>query len=140
MDEKEKISLKLRSMKKYMDFLSSKRNVSREELEGDYELRSAIERNFQLAIESTLDMGEILISVEGFEKPEDYKSVILILGKHAILPKDFAEEFALAAGFRNVLVHMYEEVDTGILHDFLHNRLDDFDTFAKFMVEYVRSK
>lgn len=140
MDEKEKISLKLRLMKKYVDFLSSKRNVSREELEGNYELRSAIERNFQLAIESTLDMGEILISVEGFEKPEDYKGVILILGKHDILPKDFAEEFALAAGFRNVLVHMYEEVDMGILHDFLHNKLDDFDTFAKFMVEYIRSK
>jgi len=140
MDEKEKISLKLRSMKKYVDFLSSKRNVSREELEGNYELRSAIERNFQLAIESALDIGEIIISVEGFEKPEDYKSVILILRKHDILPKDFAEEFALAAGFRNVLVHMYEEVDIGILHDFLHNKLDDFDAFAKFMVEYIRSK
>ncbi|ATZ61004.2 MAG: hypothetical protein DDT33_01405 [Firmicutes bacterium] len=140
MDEKEKISLKLRSMKKYVNFLSSKRNVLMEELEGNYELRSAIERNFQLAIESTLDIGEIIISVEGFEKPEDYKSVILILGKHDILPEDFAEEFALAAGFRNVLVHMYEEVDMGILHDFLHNKLDDFDTFAKFMVEYIRSK
>lgn len=140
MDEKEKISLKLRSMKKYVNFLSSKRNVSREELEGNYELRSAIERNFQLAIESTLDIGEIIISVEGFEKPEDYKSVILILGKHDILPKDFAEEFALAAGFRNILVHMYEEVDINILYNYLHNRLDDFDTFAKYMVEYIRSK
>jgi len=140
MDEKEKIPLKLRSMKKYVDFLSSKRNVSRETLEQNYELRSAIERNFQLAIESTLDIGEIIISVEGFEKPEDYKSVILILGKHDILPKDFAEEFALAAGFRNVLVHMYEEVDIDILHDFLHNKLDDFDTFAKFMVKYIRSR
>ena len=140
MDEKEKISLKLRSMKKYVDFLSSKRNVSREELEGNYELRSAIERNFQLAIESTLDIGEIIISVEGFEKPEDYKSVILILGKHDILPKDFAEVFALAAGFRNVLVPMYEEVDIDILHDFLHNKLDDFDTFAKFMIKYIGAK
>ncbi|MDI6902640.1 MAG: DUF86 domain-containing protein [Methanocellales archaeon] len=140
MDEKEKISLKLRSMKKYVNFLSSKRNVSREELEGNYELRSAIERNFQLAIESTLDIGEIIISVEGFEKPEDYKSVILILGKHDILPKDFAGEFALAAGFRNVLVHMYEEVDINILYNYLHNKLDDFDKFAKYMVEYIRSK
>lgn len=140
MDEKEKISLKLRSMKKYVDFLSSKRNVSKEELEENYELRSAIERNFQLAIESALDIGEIIISVEGFEKPEDYKSVILILGKHDILPKDFTEQFALAAGFRNILVHMYEEVDINILHDFLHNKLDDFDRFAKFMVKYIGAK
>jgi len=33
MDEKEKISKKLRSMKKYVDFLRSRRSITREELE-----------------------------------------------------------------------------------------------------------
>ncbi len=41
--------------------------------------------------------------------PEDYISVFLVLEIHLILPKDFAEKFAPSAGFRKVLVHMYDE-------------------------------
>lgn len=81
MDEEEKVSRKIGSMKKYVDFLRSYQSVTKERLEEDYELRSAIERNFHLAIESALDIGEIIISAEDFDKPEDYKSVIFNTGK-----------------------------------------------------------
>ena len=137
MDGKERIYLKLRSMKRCVDFLSSKKEASGEEIEENYEMRSAIERSFQLAIESALDIAEIVISSKGFEKPEDYKSTILILGKHSVLPMDFAEEFSSAAGFRNILVHMYEEVDIKILYDFLHDKLKDFDKFARYIIKYI---
>ncbi len=140
MDEKEKISRKLRSMKRYVDFLRSHTSVTKEELEENYELKSAIERNFQLAIESALDVGEIIISAEDLEKPEDYRSVILILGKHKVIPKDFAEGFAKAAGLRNILVHMYEEVDVGKLHNYLQNNLEDINEFATFVAKYLERK
>lgn len=137
MDEKEKISIKIKSMKKYVDFSRSYKSVTEERLEEDYELRSAIERNFHLAIEAALDIGEIIISAEGFEKPEDYRGVILILGKHKVIPIEFAERFAEAAKFRNILVHMYAEVDVGMVYDVLQNNLGDFDEFAKDIAAYL---
>lgn len=140
MDEKEKISRKLRNMKKYVDFLREYASTGREELEKNDLLKAAIERNFQLAIESALDIGEVIISSEGFEKPEDYRDVMLILGKHEVIPMDFAERFAKAAGFRNILVHMYEEVDVGKLHDYLQNNLEDFNEFARFVARYLEKK
>lgn len=97
MDEKEKVARKSKNMKKYVDFLRSYKSITKERLEEDYQLRSAIERNLHLAIESALDIGKIIISAEDFEKPEDYRSVILILGKHEVIPHDFAERFAEAA-------------------------------------------
>jgi uncharacterized protein YutE (UPF0331/DUF86 family) len=106
-------------------------------LEENYEMRSAIERNFQLAIECAIDIGEIIISKEGFERPEDYRSVFLILGRHGVLPKDFAEKLSAATGFRNFLVHMYEEVDLEIIKKFLLENLEDFDLFASYIAEYV---
>ena len=139
MDGVEKITRKLTAMKRYLDFLISHANISVEELKDNYELRSAIERNFQLLIESTLDIGEIIISAEGYEKPEDYKSVILILGKHNILHKNFAKDFALIAGFRNILVHQYEDVDIEKLHVFL-KKLDDFNDFSKYIAHYINAK
>jgi len=140
MDEKEKIARKIRNMKKYVDFLKSYKSIPMGRLEEDYALKSAIERNFQLAIESALDIGEVIISTESYEKPEDYRSVILILGRHGILPHDFAERFARAVGLRNILVHMYEEVDIEKLYDYLQNNLIDFDEYSKYIAGYLEEK
>ncbi len=137
MKDKEKILLKLRNMKNYVDFLKSHRKTTKEELKKDYLLRSAIERNFHLALESVLDIGEMIISIEEFRKPEDYKEVIEILGLEGILPKEFAKKFAPAASFRNILVHKYAEVDLNELHKHLQN-LGDFDIFASHVAKYVK--
>jgi uncharacterized protein YutE (UPF0331/DUF86 family) len=137
MDENEKIARKIEAMKKYVDFLKSYKRVTKKELEENYELRSAVERNFQLAIESVLDIGEVIISAYNFEKPEDYKSVILILGKHGVIPEDFADDFSKIAGLRNILVHMYEKIDVSKLYKYLQNNLKDFDKFSMFIARYL---
>lgn len=140
MDEKEKIARKIASMRKYVDFLRSCQPLPREKLAIDYALKSAIERNFQLVIESSLDIAEILISAGNMEKPEDYRSTILILGKHGIIPPDFAERFAKAAGLRNILVHIYEDVDVDKLYDYLQDNLADFDEYVKYIAGYIGKK
>lgn len=136
MRDEDKILRKLNLMRRCVNYLKSA-DAGSAGLEDNYEMRSAVERNFQLAIESAIDIGEIIISREGFERPEVYRSVFLILGKNGIIPKEFAEEFSQAAGFRNVLVHMYEEVDVDVLHMFLTERLEDFDEFAGHVARYL---
>ena len=59
------------------------------------------------------------------------------MGRHEIIPKEFAEKFAFAAGFRNILVHIYEEVDLDMLRKLLAENLKDFDTFAFYAAEYA---
>jgi len=49
-----------------VDFLR-KYPASEQELKDDHLLRSAIERNLQLAIECALDIGEVIISYENLE-------------------------------------------------------------------------
>ena len=139
MNQNEKIARKLETMKKYVNFLKSNSKVSEAELENNYVLRCAIERNFQLAIECVLDIGERIISIKNFEKAEDYKSIIIILGKHNVLPESFATKFSKSAGLRNILVHMYEEVNLHELYTNLKN-LDDFDNFAKYIARYTEKK
>jgi len=138
MSAENKILRKLNFMQKCVRYLKSI-DTDNNNLDMNYEQRSAVERNFQLAIESAIDIGEIIISEKGFERPEDYRSVFLILGRQGIIPMDFAEDFSIAAGFRNVLVHIYEEVDSSLLDVFLTERLDDFDKFAKYIVVYVNT-
>ena len=139
MSAQDKILRKLNFMQKCIAYLKSV-DTDSNNLDMNYGLRSAVERNFQLAIESAIDIGEIVISEEGFERPQDYRSVFLILGRNGIIPKEFAEDFSLVAGFRNVLVHIYEEVDSSLLDVFLTERLDDFDKFARHIATYISNK
>jgi len=106
-------------------------------LTGNEVLLSAVERNFQIAIECILDIGNHLIAEKGFETPDDNEDIIVILGKEGIVPSDFAGRMRGMAGFRNILVHEYTGIDYGLLYDYLVHRLDDFRDFARYLVAYL---
>jgi len=137
---REEIYSKLEDLKRYVRFLKSYQSHAKEELRENYTLRGAVERYLHLALECTIDIGEMIISKEGLRKPESYREVIEILGKENILPKEFAERFAPAMGFRNILVHRYAEIDLNELYEHLQNDLQDFSTFAKYVAKYLEEK
>ncbi|MEO8277345.1 MAG: HepT-like ribonuclease domain-containing protein [Thermoanaerobaculia bacterium] len=57
----------------------------------------------------------------------------------ATLPQVFAERFRGIAGFRNVLVHGYLEVDLRIVEEMLASRLDDYREFARHLDTFLES-
>lgn len=122
---------------KALDFLNSL-DLNEQRLENDYMLRSSVERNLHIALESMLDIGEMIISKENFEKPESYADVIKILGKEGILPEELAKRLENAARFRNVLVHLYNKIDTDLLYRNLKN-LRDLSEFAKHIAKHCEN-
>jgi uncharacterized protein YutE (UPF0331/DUF86 family) len=67
----------------------------------------------------------------------DYAGAIDRLAEIGILPHDFAARFRGIAGFRNVLVHGYLDVDVTHLHNLLNSHLDDFSVFARHIRLYL---
>ncbi len=137
---REKVSEKLRYLEISLNYLKNRRNITLEDLQSNYELRSAIERNFQIAIEAAIDISEMIISEEGVEMPETYREAFLRLGEMGVVPKDFSARLAQMAGFRNILVHQYGELDLNKLLEFLKTKLDDLELFSGYVKEYLRSK
>jgi len=132
--------LKLEEMKKYAEFLKQNEDITNFELEEDNRSRYAIERALQLALQSALDIGEIIIAKEDFEKPEKNKEVIEILGKKGVLKQEFSEKFAPSMGLRNILVHKYGEIDTELLKKHIKEDSNDFEVFSKSILEYLEKK
>ncbi len=130
------IYAKLDFLKKYVSELRKFSSCTLTELEKDSKLRGAVERYLQLSIEICLEIGEMLIANEGFRKATKHREVIEILGENNVLPKDFSEKFAPAGGLRNILVHMYDTIDTKKLYKNL-KQVNDFDTFAKHIAKYL---
>ena len=62
--------------------------------------------------------------------PDSYREAFRLAGEHGLLPRDLAERMQNAAGMRNVLVHLYEEIDYQILHSSIQPALQDFSQFT----------
>lgn len=81
-----------------------------EEFEGDPRSYGSAERFLQLAIETTLRIGNHVIAAEGLSQPDTYADVFRVLGEEDVLPAAFAEQLRPMARMRNRLVHVYDEV------------------------------
>ena len=108
-----------------------------DEFAREHVLHGSAERDFQVAIQAALDIGAYLLADAGVQVPSEYQQVFRVLGQVGILPPAFAEKLVGMAKFRNVLVHLYLEVDLHKVHHYLQNDLDDFVLFAKYTGDYI---
>ncbi len=99
----------------------------------------AIERGLQICVQNCLDVATHLAAAAGRDVP-DYATAVDRLAELGALPGDFARRFRGVAGFRNVLVHGYLEVDPGLVHRILNERLDDFEIFARHVEAHLAAK
>ena len=93
--------------------------------------------HFIVAIESTIDMCNHVISRNGFRIPEDYGDTFTVMGEVGAIEKGFAEELVKMAKFRNRLVHLYWEIDDHQLYEILQTRLDDFKQFLDSLSKFL---
>jgi len=112
------------------------KNRSLEEIKDDPYLQDVIERNFEVAAQACIDIANRIISLENLEKPADYYQAIERLGENGIVPAAFARELAPIAGFRNLLVHQYLEINQEEVYSYLGN-LDQLYQFQKYVREWL---
>src|SRR5512135_2026304 len=105
------IERRLDELSERLGRLEPLRGKNRAEFAADPYLRDIAERNLEVAAQCVLDISHRLISLTGAQQPRDYYEAILRLGEVGVLPPEFARHLAPLAGFRNILVHEYLEVD-----------------------------
>lgn len=131
---------KLELLEEYISVLRDLQQHSFEEIEKNYVLRGAVERYLQISLECMLDIGEIIISMEKIKRPQSYKEIFRTLGENGILPEAFARKIEPAAGFRNILVHMYAKVEMSRLYENLQNGVEDMEVFIEYIAHYLAEK
>ncbi len=96
--------------------------------------RHATERELQVMIEACLDIGHHLIAREGLRRPGDYQDVFSILGEAGVVPAPLVPRLRAMAGLRNLLTHMYLEVDSARVFRFATEELGDVEAFVQAVV------
>jgi uncharacterized protein YutE (UPF0331/DUF86 family) len=89
------------------------------------------ERYLQLATQCVLDVSNHVVADMRLNLPSDNHELFSMLTKHKVISTALSRKLTAMAGFRNILVHEYLEIDRHRVYSALENDLPDFEKFIR---------
>lgn len=137
----ERIKEHLKYLNKYYQLLLEAQKVPHDVFINNPIYQGSSERFLQLAIESCLNIGNRLISLYQFDRsispPETYADIFREIQTLGVVDHEFEVSLIKMAKFRNLLVHLYWEIDIEAIYTFIHENLEDFKRFGQMVVEFL---
>lgn len=130
MVDAERAGARLGRLEKLIEDLESIRAEGEDAYLAQDRLRMAAERELELAVQICIDIGTQLVMERSVRAPETYADVFRAMADADLLPRDLAERLSAAARQRNLLVHLYLEINDRKVFDSL-NSLDDLRQFGE---------
>jgi len=115
---------------KKLSFLKEK-----EFLEGD--TPAIAESYIRRSLEAIFDIGRHITAKTAGKGVVEYKEITKTLGSMGVVTKGLAERLKLMAGYRNRLVHFYQEVTDKELFFITKNNLPDMEGFVKEIKAFI---
>ena len=125
------IENKISATQKYLKIHERYKGYAEKEIEEDLDIRGAFERYLYLAIQSTIDLAESVISYKDFRKPSTMSEAFYILNEENIITSDLKTKMSKMVGFRNIIAHDYEKIDYKIAFSILQEGLNDIYGFLR---------
>lgn len=115
------------------------KNLNYESFTLNDETQAIVERRLHICLEALIDLGMRIISLLGLEKPERYRDLPTILVRSNVIPSDERDVFERMISFRNILVHVYAELDLAKVYEALQ-KADDIKRIASHIANFVHDK
>ena len=135
--DKNVIEARLKKLDDYQKSLQRFQGLSLTEYRKDDDIQTIVERKLQLAIQTCIDISNYIIARKNLHIPDEEENIFQVLAQNGIIKDSLAERMKGMVNFRNILVHEYMEIDNEIVHQHLNERLKDFDSFARSIVDYL---
>ena len=134
----------LQRLNRYLHQLKKIADTNKKEFTENVLYIASAERYLHLAIESCLNIGNRILSLEQFHKavraPESYADIFRELAKIDVISFEFSEELILMAKYRNRLVHIYWEIQPEEIYEILQTRLGDFEKLIESVWHYYKNR
>lgn len=127
-------------MMEAVEVLREYQGMTFDELARSPKVHWAVQHGLQLCVQAVLDLASHLVAVHDVPVHEEYRNNLLALAPLGVLPEAFARRIAPMAGFRNILLHQYLDVDLEEVHTLLNEHLDDFAEFAQRIEAFLESR
>lgn len=111
---------------------------TQEQFVADREKFAVAEHYLRRALEAVFDIGGHIISRFAYspgKRPKTIKEIAIALGEKKVVEKTFANgPLVNMAGYRNRLVHFYDEITPKELYRIIKDDLSDLEIFARAVV------
>lgn len=101
------------------EFISSKRDFA------------AAESFLRRALEAAFDIGRHIMAKTYGAKEIEYKAIAIKLGEKRVISPSCSEKLVKMAGYRNRMVHFYNEITSEELYSIILHNLSDLEEFIK---------
>jgi uncharacterized protein YutE (UPF0331/DUF86 family) len=125
----DRVEARIQRLEELIERLDKVRQAGEDAYLANEQQRAATERWLQVAVQICIDLGTQLVTEQSARPPSDYAEVFKILGEKGVIPNDLAQRLADAAKQRNLIVHLYMEIDDRSVFASL-THLDDLREFA----------
>lgn len=129
-------SARLQRLEKLIEDLEEIRKGGEDAYRAESRLRLAAERQLELAVQICIDLGTQLVMESSARAPDSYADLFQSMVEADLLPSDLADGLSAAAKQRNLLVHLYMEIDDRKVFASLSS-LDDLRQFAAVVAKEV---
>ncbi len=135
-----KVERRLASLERKKAGLAEKMStVSQEEFLADEMLQEFAFARLYKMTQDVIDLAALLIALEGRVPPPEGPARLEVLGEMGLISPELSSRLVSMARFRNVLAHIYEELDLVRLYRFASQEVRDIDAFVEAVKEYLVS-
>ena len=129
--DKEIIGAKIETLRRCLQRIRGKIPVSAGLLLDNYDLQDIISVNLERAVQICVDLASHIISESDLPAASSMAGAFDALQKLGLISEELAGRMKKAAGFRNIAVHAYQEINWDIVFSIITTRLTDFMEFGK---------
>lgn len=137
---KERSMSKLEELNGYLTELEDiAGNINWERYQTELMVKRGIERTLQLIVETTIDLGNIILAAQKWRPPASNRDIFNILTEHQLLESELGQFMNRITGFRNLLVHDYGRVDDAVVYGLLSKGLPKFRNYYEVVLKWVKN-
>ncbi|MDH7476333.1 MAG: DUF86 domain-containing protein [Microgenomates group bacterium] len=129
---------KISEVEKYFQMVKKYRKYKPEEIIKNDERYGALQRYLYLLCQSTIDLAEAVISYYSFRVPGNYGEIFQIFQENNLIDRNLSEKMIKMTGFRNLLAHVYGEIDFEKLYQVLVKDIDDINKFLDIIKNKIK--
>ena len=118
--------------------IETKSELSYEALLEDYDAQDVITLNLERAVQQACDIAAMILAETSESVPDTMRAAFAALQRIQVLSQTTAEHMMKAVGFRNIAVHVYQEIDWAIVYSIVHERLKDFRDYIREIDQYLQ--
>lgn len=125
----------------YLMRLNELATIPEDQFLSDPVLIAAAESFLRRTLEAIFDIGRHVLAKSGFlDLAGEYKSIARGLADRGFVDQSLGDALVAMAGYRNRMVHLYNEITAEELRSIIINDSGDIRDFARQMREFLRQR